>query len=158
MCEPFIRFSMPVYPGAFPEESTTPDLVRLARQGYEAMSRGDLDAVMSFYAPDAVYEAVSLGTSFQGVATIRGFFEDFWLVPYEEVEMKPDEILDLGSGVVFVVIRLTARPVGSAGSGLMRRRPLAFTWVEGLVARQTAYADSIDEARAAAERLAESRG
>lgn len=72
--------------------------------------------------------------------------------------MKPDEILDPGSGVVFVVTRFTARPVGSAVSGLMRRRPLAFTWVEGLVARVTAYAGSIDEARAAAERLAQERG
>jgi hypothetical protein len=35
---------------------------------------------------------------------------------------------------------------------------LAFIWVEGLVARVTAYADSVDEGRAAAERLAESRG
>jgi hypothetical protein len=55
------------------------------------------------------------------------------------------------------VIRLTGRPVGSLGSALMRRRPLAFIWVEGLVARITAYADSIDDGRAAAERLAESR-
>jgi hypothetical protein len=54
------------------------------------------------------------------------------------------------------VTRLTGRPVGAA-SGLMRRRPLAFMWVEGLVVRVTAYAASIDEAFAAAERLAESR-
>jgi hypothetical protein len=36
------------------EESTTPDPVRLARRGSEAMSRGDLDAVMSLFAADAV--------------------------------------------------------------------------------------------------------
>jgi hypothetical protein len=56
------------------------------------------------------------------------------------------------------VIRLTGRPVGSAASALVRRRPLAFVWAEGLVVRVTAYPDSIDEGRAAAERLAESRG
>jgi ketosteroid isomerase-like protein len=139
------------------EESTTPDLVELTRGYFEAASRRDLDAVMSFFAPDAVWETVSLGTNFEGVAAIRNFFED-WVGAYEEFEMEIDEALDLGNGVVFVVTRLTARPVGSAASALMRRRPLVFIWVEGLVARVTAYADSIDEGRAAAELLAESRG
>jgi ketosteroid isomerase-like protein len=138
------------------EESTTPDLVELTRRSFEPASRRDFDAMPSFFAPDAVWEAASLGTTFQGVAAIRGFLED-WLGAYDEYEIEPEEILDLGNGVVFVVIRFTARPVGS-GSALMRRRPLVFTWVEGLVARVTAYADSIAEGRAAAERLAESRG
>jgi ketosteroid isomerase-like protein len=139
------------------EESTTPDLVELTRRQFEAGSRRDLDAALSFYAPDAVWEAVSLGTSFEGMAAIRGFLED-WLGAYEEFEMEPEEILDLGNGVVFAVTRLTGRPVGSPGSALMRRRPLVFRWVEGLVARVTAPSSDIDEARAAAGRLAESRG
>jgi ketosteroid isomerase-like protein len=140
-----------------PEKSTTtPDLVELTRGYFEAANRRDLDAVMSFFAPDAVWEAVSLGTSFEGVAAIRNFFEDF-VGAYEEFEMEMDEALDLGNGVVFAVTQLTARPAGSAGSALMRRRPLAFIWVEGLIARGTAYADSVDEGRAAAERLAASR-
>jgi hypothetical protein len=72
--------------------------------------------------------------------------------------MEPEEILDLGNGVVFVVVRLTARLVGSAAAMPVRHRPLVFVWVEGLVARVTAHADSVDEGRAAAERLAEERG
>jgi ketosteroid isomerase-like protein len=139
------------------QESTTRDLVELTRRTFDAYNPRDFDAITRFVAPDAVYEAVSLGTTFEGVAAIRGFFED-WLGAYEGFEMESEEILDLGNGVVFVVARLTGRPVGSAGGGLMRRRPLAFMWVEGLVARVTAYADSVDEGRAAAERLAESRG
>jgi ketosteroid isomerase-like protein len=138
-------------------ESTTSDVVELTRRFFEAANRRDLDAAQSLYAPDAVWEAASLGTTFEGVAAIRGFFED-WLSAYEEYQMEPEEIVDLGGGVVFVVARLTGRPVGSPGSELMRRRPLAFTWVEGLVTRGTAYSDSIDEARTAAERLAASRG
>ena len=44
------------------------------------------------------------------------------------------------------------------GSGDVRLRYAAVTaWVEGAVARDTNYTD-IDEARAAAERLAQSRG
>jgi hypothetical protein len=72
--------------------------------------------------------------------------------------MELEKILDLGSGVVFVVVRLAARLVGSAGSGLMRLRPLAFIWTEGLIAQVTAYADSVEDGRAAAERLADERG
>ena len=55
------------------EESTTPDLVRLARQGYAAMSRGDLDAVMSLFAADAVYDASAAGLgTFEGAEAVRG--------------------------------------------------------------------------------------
>ena len=139
------------------EQPRTPDLVDLTRRLVESASRRDLDAIMRSFARDAVWEAVSLGTSFEGVAAIGGFLED-WLGAYDEYEIEPEEILDLGNGVAFVVIRLTARPVGSAGSALVRRRPLAFVWGEGMVARVTAYADSIEEGRAAAEQLAESRG
>src|SRR5690242_19280992 len=38
------------------EESTTPDLVELTRLAFEAENQRDIDAVMSFFAPDAVYE------------------------------------------------------------------------------------------------------
>jgi hypothetical protein len=36
-----------------PDESTTPDLVELTRRLFEAGSRHDLKAALSFYAPDA---------------------------------------------------------------------------------------------------------
>jgi len=142
---------------AMSQEPRTSDLVELTHRQFEAGSRGDLDAVLSLCAPDAVWEAASLGTSFEGVAAIRGFLED-WLGAYEEFGMEPEEILDLGNGVVFAVIRLTGRPAGSPDSALMRRRPLVFIWVEGLVAQVTAPSSDIVEARAAAERLAESKG
>ena len=50
------------------KESTTPDLVELVRKQLEAVNRRDLDAVMSFYAPDSVWESPPLGTSFTGLA------------------------------------------------------------------------------------------
>jgi ketosteroid isomerase-like protein len=141
-----------------PEESTTPGLVELVRQSFEAFNRRELDAAGGFYASDAVWESVSLGTTFEGPAAIRDFWED-WLGAYEEYRLEPEEILDLGNGVVFVVLRVTARLAGSADSAIVRRRPVVFVWHEGVVARvKAAYADSIDQARAAAERLAEERG
>jgi ketosteroid isomerase-like protein len=139
------------------EEFTTLDRVELTRRIFEACNRRDFTAITRFVAPDAVYEAVSLGTTFEGVAAIRGFLED-WLGGYEEFEMEPEEILDLDNGVVFVVTQLTGRPVGSRGSTLTRRRPLALMWADSLVVHVTAYAGSIDEGRAAAERLAQEPG
>jgi ketosteroid isomerase-like protein len=138
------------------EESTTPDLVERVRRSLEAGNRRDFDVILSFFAPDVVWEAVSLGNRFEGVAATRGFLED-WLGAYEEYEVEPEEILDLGNGVVFALVRLTGRPAGSA-SALIRRRPLVFTWTDGLVTRITAPSSDIDDARTAAERLAESRG
>jgi ketosteroid isomerase-like protein len=81
------------------EETVTPDLVELTRRIFEAADRRDFDTALSFCGPDAVWEAVGMGTSFEGVAAIRGFLED-WLSAYEEFEIEPEEILDLGNGAL----------------------------------------------------------
>ena len=52
---------------------------------------------MSFYAPDAVWEAIGMGTTFQGVAAIRGRYED-WIGAYESYEIETEEVVDLGNG------------------------------------------------------------
>jgi ketosteroid isomerase-like protein len=138
------------------EESTTPDLVELTRRGYESFSRRDVDALLSVFAPDAVLDMSPAGLGrYEGLAAIRGVFED-WIGAYEEFEFEPEQIRDLGNGVVFAVARQTARPVGSTGYVQMHQGNV-FIWVEGLIERNTHYTD-IDEGRAAAERLAESRG
>ena len=137
------------------EESTTPDLVALTRRAIEPANRRDFDAMMSFYAPDAVCDASPIGMGiFEGNVVIRGFFED-WIGAYEEFENQPEEILDVGEGVVLAVIRQNARPVGSTGHVWVRYGGV-IVWAEGMIERFTTYAD-IDEARAAAEQLAESR-
>jgi hypothetical protein len=68
------------------EKSTTPDLVELGSRFLEAANRRDFDAIMSFFAPDAVMEAAVPGIlpAFQGVAAIRGFWQD-WFASYEEL-------------------------------------------------------------------------
>jgi ketosteroid isomerase-like protein len=137
------------------KESTTPDLVELTRRFIETGNRRDLDAGMSFCAPESVWESMGMATSFRGVAAIRGFFEDFIDV-YEEYRIEPEEILDLGNGVTFSVIVQQGRPVGSTAHVQMRFAAVT-TWVDGLIERNTNYTD-IDEARAGAERLAEERG
>src|SRR5438552_2502635 len=137
------------------EQSTTPDLVELVRRLDEAASRLDFDAMVSFLAPDAVFEGRASGMTLEGRTAIRGFWEDM-TVAYEEFEWRSEEILDLGNEVTFVVSRASGRPVGSTGQVELRLAIVA-VWEEGLIVRVTTY-DDPDEARAAAERLAESRG
>jgi ketosteroid isomerase-like protein len=136
-------------------ESTTPNLVELTRRAFEAVNRRDFDAMMSFYGPESVWDASSLGTgTFEGTGAIRRLFED-WIGAYDEFEARLEEILDLGNGVVFAVNDQKARPVGSTGY-VRTREAYVYEYVGDVVARLTVYSD-IDEARAVAERLAESR-
>jgi ketosteroid isomerase-like protein len=77
-----------------------------------------------------------------------------WFATYEELEFGLEEVRDLGNGVVFAVVVQNARPAGSAGH-VRQREGWVFVWVRGSVARLTVY--EVDEARAAAERLAQER-
>jgi hypothetical protein len=63
---------------------------------------------------------------------------------------------DLGNGVVFSRVRESGRLAGSEGR-VQQERGWVLLWAEDVVTQATAYLD-VDRARAAAERLAESRG
>src|SRR3954452_20196209 len=138
------------------DESTTPDLVELGRALFEAANRRDFDALLLRYAPDAVWDMNPLGGlgTFEGHVAIRGFWED-WYASYEDLEVKPVEMLDLGSGVGFTVVVQNGRPVGSGGQ-VRLRYAIVSVWVAGLIVRLTNYTD-VDRARGAAERLVEER-
>jgi ketosteroid isomerase-like protein len=139
-----------------PEESTTPHLVELVRQNFEAVNRRDIDVVISLCAPDGVYDTGADGLGvFEGPAAIRGFLDDYWGA-FEDLRFELEEVLDLGNGVTFCAVRQDARPAGSIGY-VRRREAYVLEWVEDMVARLTVYTDVV-EARATAERLAESRG
>ncbi len=139
-----------------PEESTTPDLVGLVRQGYEAGSRGDLDGLMSLFAPDAVYDMSAAGLeTFEGAEAIRGFVED-WRRSWEDYRYEEEEeLLDLGHGVVLSVVREGGRLVGGKGR-LEQRVAHLTTWTNGKCECFKHYPDP-DEARGDAERLARER-
>ncbi len=139
-----------------PGESTTPDLVELNRRAIESAARRDFDAAMSPYGPDSVWDTSPLGMgTYRGVAAIRRGFEE-WYGLYEESEVEIEENVDLGNGVILAVACQRARPVGSSGYVELRFASVT-EWTDRLIARVAPYTD-IDEARAAAERLAESRG
>jgi ketosteroid isomerase-like protein len=139
-----------------PEESTTPDLVELVRGLLEATNARDLDTMMSFYTPDAVFETVPEGLGpFEGRLAIRGFSEDWWGA-YDEYRAEAEEIRDLGDGVGFVVVVVRGRLRGSTAWVEFRYGAVS-TLADGLIERIINYTD-LDEARLAAERLAEERG
>ena len=141
-----------------PDEATTPGPVELTRLALEAANRRDLDAVIRFYAPDAVFEGRMGGDHYEGRVAIRSFLED-WFGGYEELDLKLEDVHDLGGGVVFAVVFQEGVPAGSAGHGhVWQREGWVFLWERGLIARHAALDTDIDEARAAAEALAESRG
>ena len=137
-----------------PEESATDEAVELVRRQFDAGNRGDLDAVTSSFAPDGVFDGRALGDHFEGRAAIRSFLED-WFGAYEELEFGLEEVRDLGKGVVFSVVNQDGRPAGSAGH-VRQREGWVYVCVGGLITSLTI--SDIDEARAAAERLAQERG
>jgi ketosteroid isomerase-like protein len=138
------------------EESTSRDLVELIRRQVAAADSGDIDAMTSFFASDAVWDSSPMGLEvYEGQEAIRRFFKEWWGA-YDESAFEAEEILDLGNGVTFCVFRPRGRLIHSSGEVGLRYAAVG-VWVEGLIVRVTNYTDT-DQARAAAERLAESRG
>lgn len=138
-----------------PQESTTPDLVERWRHVADALGRSDFDSGLSCFAPDAVWEVQPLASSFEGVPAIRSFVEA-WIGNYDEYQQELVEGQDLGNDVVFAVNRQDARLAGTT-SRVQELWSFTVTWRAGRIDRVIGRND-IDEARAAAERLAEERG
>jgi ketosteroid isomerase-like protein len=140
------------------EESATSDLVDLWRLAIEASNRRDIDAIMSLSASDVVYDLWARGLGvFEGKAAVRGYVAD-WFAAFDDLVFEVEEIALLGNGVVCVVINQHGRLHDGAALPVHAREG----WVgahaaDGLLQLFLGYGD-VDEARAAAERLAEERG
>jgi len=138
-----------------PEESTTPDLVARMQRYVDAANAHDVDAVMSLFAPDAVWDMGEGSMSIvEGHAALREFFSE-WISLYEDFEVEANEMQDLGNGVTICSIDQRGRARGSSAS-VGVRYATAWAWTDGLVTQTMSYFN-IDEARAAAERLAKER-
>ena len=138
------------------EESATPDLVELTRRAFSAANDGDFGALMTFLGPDSVFDVSPWGFgAYRGKRAIRRFLED-WIGSFDAYEREAEEILDLGNGVIYATAVTRGLP---AGARAYIRLPGAsvFVWSAGMIVLVINYRD-IDEARAAAERLAEERG
>jgi ketosteroid isomerase-like protein len=141
---------------AMAEESTTPDLVELVHRSVDAVNHRDLDTFAAPFSSDSVWDLSPMGLgTYEGMSAIRAFVED-WAGAYEEFELALDEVLDIGNGVVFAVVLQRARLADSAAEVRMRYASVN-SLAEGKFECITNYTE-IDEARVAAERLAEERG
>jgi ketosteroid isomerase-like protein len=142
-----------------PEESTNPDPVQRTRQRLEETSRGewDLDGFIDRYATDAVLDTAGYGMgTFEGREAIRGFLGE-WIGSFDDLTMEADEIVGFGDAVVLTVYRQKGRPRGASNYVRVRSAWLA-EFVDDMIARVTVYTEAeIDDARAAAERLAQER-
>jgi len=130
------------------------DAAEATRSVSEAFNRRDFTAIESSYAEHAVVAGREIGT-FEGAAAIRGLYEDM-ARPYGDVYGEIDELIDLGNGVAFAIVAVAGHPIGS-NSEVRFRYASVVVVADGTIARQTNFMD-IDEARAAAERLADERG
>jgi hypothetical protein len=107
------------------------------------------------FAPGAVWTTSGFEGAVEGRQALRGLFEDF-RGPFEDYALVPEELRDLGSGVIFAVILQRGRPKGSSEFVELRLAAVAILR-EGLIERFATDTD-IDEARAAVGRLAWERG
>ena len=143
------------------QESTTPDLEEAIRRCVEALNRRDFDAALSLYTPDVVLELPPLGSAVLeggpliGHEAMRKVWEDL-TESFHDFEFEGEDFNNLGSGVTFGVLVQRARPRGSDGF-VESRLGVVATWRDGRIAHARMYQD-VDEARAAAERLAQERG
>ncbi len=137
------------------ESTTTPDMVELTRRLIGAFNRGDVEAIGSLGTEDAIMQAKALGIGFEGEAEVLAFVAD-WLGSFEDLAFELQETHDLGHGVVFAVIDQSGTPHGTVGI-VRQREAWVIVWAAGLIVQLSSYTD-IDEARVAADRLAEERG
>jgi hypothetical protein len=137
------------------EESTTPDRLELFRQMIEADTFDEWAVfVEQIYAPNAVWRTGALAGLLEGRDAIVAYVRDYWLM-WDDHHHHVEESVDLGHGVIWVIIREHGRMKGS-DAYVEARYAMVNLWDEDRIVRSTSDADT-DRARAAAERLAEER-
>jgi len=138
------------------QKAATPDLQEKFRRSLEAFAHGDFDGALAFFVPNAEWDMSPMGfVVYEGHEAIRDLFEVWWGA-YEHFEQALEDFRDLGNGVTLAAVHQRARLPGSSGFVELRYAVVA-TWADRLVERVTSYTD-IDDARAAAERLAREQG
>jgi ketosteroid isomerase-like protein len=142
---------------AMHDEVPNPSLVELAQRTLDAANAADFDALQRLYAPDAVWNAPGANIveeRFEGNVARRQFLESRYAT-LEASEVLAEEIRDLRNGVILAQLVQRGIPPGGTVSIEFRHATVS-VWVNGLIVENSAYTD-IDEARAAAEQLAQER-
>ena len=119
--------------------------VERIKAGFDAHNRGDLDALVDVYDPDAVFETLLLGTH-HGNQAIRLIYEENQKT-LDGYDVVPVELIEAGDKVVAV-----AQAVGSGpSSGIAVDEPFAFvfTFKDDLVVREQAFRNKAEALEAA---------
>jgi uncharacterized protein len=100
--------------------------IETIRLVYEAISRGDWDAALD--EASANFELIPpdsnpIAGTYRGPEQVRGFFDELWAA-FDEVEVRPQEFLDLGDRIL-VFLQMRFKPAESNASLEMR---LAHVW------------------------------
>jgi ketosteroid isomerase-like protein len=115
--------------------------VELARRGYEAWNRDDLDAVLATYHQQFEFRTSGvfpgLDRVYRGREGFRRFWEDFH-GPWESVRIVIEELRQSGERVVALYVF-----EAKGRDGMAVRRPAAnvITYRDGLATRIDAYGD-----------------
>ena len=115
--------------------------VELARAGYEAFNRGDIDALLDLCAPDIEWRdfATIDSESVRGKDAVRAYFETVMGV-WAQIRLEPEEIIDLDGDRVLVVSHVTGRGKGS-GIEVGTRGADLLTFDGGHLVRWMGFAD-----------------
>jgi ketosteroid isomerase-like protein len=119
--------------------------VELIKTGFEAHNRGDVDALVEVYHPQAVFETLLLGTH-HGNQAIRLIYEENQKT-LDGYDVVPVELIEAGDKVVAV-----AQAVGSGpSSGIAVDEPFAFVFTikDDLVVREQAFRNKAEAVEAA---------
>jgi ketosteroid isomerase-like protein len=96
------------------------ELVDLVIRFTDAFNRDDLDAVMSFFSDDAVYDEFN-GTRSRGLAAIRAAFEPQFRGDYGRIRFDAEDVFadaDSGKAVIRWRCSLQGGPVEGSWRGL----------------------------------------
>jgi ketosteroid isomerase-like protein len=119
--------------------------VEWIKAGFEAHNRGDVDALVAVYHPEAVFETLLLGTH-HGNESIRVIFEENQKT-MSGYDVVPVELIDAGDKVVAV-----AQAVGAGQTSeisLDDAFAFVFTFKDGLVIREQAFRNKQEAVEAA---------
>ncbi len=122
--------------------------VEVVRAAYDAYNRGDLDAVLSYAAPDFELDW-SRGVGPQrGVYQLdqaRPFFDDFGDI-FESIRIEPKEFIEVDDDVI---VPQTGYTRGRDGIETTARITLVWTIRDGAIVRICLYQDKQDALEAA---------
>jgi ketosteroid isomerase-like protein len=84
--------------------SMSQENVETLREGYDAFSRGDIEAAFANFADDIVWrgtgESVPAGGTYNGIGEVRDKWLPEFAATYQDFSQSVDELLDCGDHVV----------------------------------------------------------